>query len=88
MKLICDLYKPSIVLLPIGNVDSMGPREAAYACSNLLETAKIIIPMHFNYEDGPTDMFEKFEKQCKQMELSGKNLYHPKDYFGGKPIKR
>lgn len=82
------MYKPTIVLLPIGNVDSMGPREAAYACSYLLDTAKIIIPMHFNYEDGPTDMFEKFEKQWKQMEVLGKNLYHPKDYFGGKAIKR
>ena len=88
MKLICDLYKPTIVLLPIGNVDSMGPREAAYACQNLLPTAKIIIPMHFNYEDGPTDMFEKFVKYWTQMNVVGKDYNHPKDYFGGKSIKR
>jgi L-ascorbate metabolism protein UlaG (beta-lactamase superfamily) len=63
MELICNLYKPTIILLPIGNVDGMGPREAAYACKHLLTSAKTIIPIHFNYENGPTDMFEKFVKQ-------------------------
>ena len=57
MKLICDLYKPSYIMLPIGNVDGMGPKEAAYAVKNLLTTSKVIVPMHFNYE-GVTGQFE------------------------------
>ena len=47
MKLIDDLYHPSLVFLPIGDCLGMGPREAAYACKNFLSSAKTIIPMHF-----------------------------------------
>jgi L-ascorbate metabolism protein UlaG (beta-lactamase superfamily) len=45
MKLIADLYKPDIVMIPIGGVYTMGPREAAKACELL--TPKCIIPMHY-----------------------------------------
>lgn len=45
MAIIHDLYAPEIVLLPIGDHFTMGPREAAYAC-NLLKP-KTVIPMHF-----------------------------------------
>jgi L-ascorbate metabolism protein UlaG (beta-lactamase superfamily) len=45
MHIICELYAPDIVMLPIGDHFTMGPREAAYAC-NLLK-AKTVIPMHF-----------------------------------------
>jgi L-ascorbate metabolism protein UlaG (beta-lactamase superfamily) len=45
MKIIQELYAPDIVMLPIGDHYTMGPREAAYAC-NLLK-AKTVIPMHF-----------------------------------------
>jgi L-ascorbate metabolism protein UlaG (beta-lactamase superfamily) len=45
MKLIAELYKPEIVLLPIGDVFTMGPREAAYAIRLL--GAKHVIPMHY-----------------------------------------
>jgi len=31
MKLIGELYKPDVALLPIGDLFTMGPREAAYA---------------------------------------------------------
>ncbi len=45
MKLIADLYKPDIVMIPIGGVYTMGPREAAKACELL--NPKCIIPMHY-----------------------------------------
>jgi len=45
MQIIRELYAPEIVMLPIGDLYTMGPREAAYAC-NLLKP-KTVIPMHF-----------------------------------------
>ena len=45
MAIIRELYAPEIVMLPIGDHFTMGPREAAYAC-NLLQP-KYVIPMHF-----------------------------------------
>src|SRR6201999_2812027 len=45
MAIIRELYGPEIALLPIGDLYTMGPREAAYAC-NLLKP-KTVIPMHF-----------------------------------------
>jgi L-ascorbate metabolism protein UlaG (beta-lactamase superfamily) len=45
MRLIGELYQPDIAMLPIGDLFTMSPREAAVAC-RLLGTRKII-PMHF-----------------------------------------
>jgi L-ascorbate metabolism protein UlaG (beta-lactamase superfamily) len=45
MKLIGELYKPDIALLPIGDLFTMGPREAAYAIRFL--GVKHVIPMHY-----------------------------------------
>ena len=45
MKLIAELYKPEIALLPIGGFYTMGPKEAAMAARLL--GAKTILPMHF-----------------------------------------
>ena len=45
MKLIGELYSPEIACLPIGDLYTMGPREAAKAI-RLLEV-KNVIPMHF-----------------------------------------
>jgi L-ascorbate metabolism protein UlaG (beta-lactamase superfamily) len=45
MKIIGELYSPDVSVLPIGDLYTMGPREAAYAV-NLLG-AKTVIPMHF-----------------------------------------
>ncbi|HTR66539.1 MAG TPA: metal-dependent hydrolase [Terriglobales bacterium] len=45
MAIIRELYEPDIVMLPIGDLFTMGPREAAYAV-NLLKP-KAVIPMHF-----------------------------------------
>ncbi|HEY4899435.1 MAG TPA: metal-dependent hydrolase [Terriglobales bacterium] len=45
MAIIRELYAPEIVLLPIGDRFTMGPREAAYACKLL--QPKFVIPMHY-----------------------------------------
>ncbi len=45
MKLIGELYRPDIALLPIGDLYTMSPREAAYALRLL--GVKRVIPMHF-----------------------------------------
>ncbi len=45
MAIIRDLYAPEIAMLPIGDHYTMGPREAAYACSLLKPNS--VIPMHY-----------------------------------------
>ena len=45
MGLIRELYGPELALLPIGDLFTMGPREAAVACRLL--GVKKVIPMHF-----------------------------------------
>jgi len=45
MQIIGDFYKPDLVLIPIGSIYTLGPKEAAYAV-NLLKP-RWIIPMHY-----------------------------------------
>ncbi len=45
MHIIHELYEPHLVMLPVGDLFTMGPREAAYACKLLKPTT--VIPMHF-----------------------------------------
>src|SRR3990172_307155 len=45
MHIIHELYQPEIALLPIGDLFTMSPREAAYACGLL--KPKTVIPMHW-----------------------------------------
>lgn len=45
MKLIAELYKPDLAMLPIGDLFTMGPREAAHAIRLL--GVKHVIPMHY-----------------------------------------
>jgi L-ascorbate metabolism protein UlaG (beta-lactamase superfamily) len=45
MQLIEQLYRPELAFLPIGDLFTMSPREAAVACKLL--KAKRVIPMHF-----------------------------------------
>ena len=45
MKIIGELYRPDLAMIPIGDLYTMAPREAAYAC-RLLD-CKMIIPMHY-----------------------------------------
>lgn len=45
MKLIGDLYRPDLALLPIGDFFTMDPRECAYAIRLL--GVKAVVPMHY-----------------------------------------
>lgn len=64
MEIIRKLYKPSIVMLPIGSVFTMGPTEAAYACKLL--KPKVVIPMHhgtFPLLSGKPQEFKELVKE-------------------------
>ena len=45
MQLIEELYSPDLAFLPIGDLYTMSPREAAVACRML--RPKKVVPMHF-----------------------------------------
>jgi L-ascorbate metabolism protein UlaG (beta-lactamase superfamily) len=45
MKLIGDMYKPTLGFLPIGDLYTMGPEQAAVACS--LVGLQQVVPMHW-----------------------------------------
>lgn len=45
MKLIGQVYKPSMAFLPIGDLHTMGPEQAAIAC--VLLGVKDVVPMHY-----------------------------------------
>jgi L-ascorbate metabolism protein UlaG (beta-lactamase superfamily) len=45
MKLIAELYKPELALMPVGDLYTMGPRQAAVACRLL--RPRTVIPMHY-----------------------------------------
>lgn len=45
LEVIADIYKPKIVLVPIGGFYTMGPKEAAKAIEYL--KPKVAIPMHY-----------------------------------------
>lgn len=46
MALIRELYQPQLAMLPIGDLFTMSPREAALACRLL--APELVIPMHFS----------------------------------------
>ena len=48
MSIIGELYKPDIACLPVGDLFTMGSREAAYACRLLgVKKGSIHAPQHF-----------------------------------------
>jgi L-ascorbate metabolism protein UlaG (beta-lactamase superfamily) len=45
MRLIGELYKPDLAMLPIGDLFTMDPRQAALACEFL--GVKRVMPLHY-----------------------------------------
>jgi len=82
MKLINDLYKPDLAMIPIGDCLGMGPREAVYAINKFLPNIKTVIPMHFGSFPVLTGTPEEFEKQLTESGSTVK-MIHPKEFFGG-----
>ncbi len=63
MKIIGDLYKPDLALLPIGSHFTMDPKEAAYACKLL--QPKYVVPMHYGTWPVLTGTSEEFARLLK-----------------------
>ena len=70
MKLIGELYKPDVALLPIGGFFTMGPKQAAMAAS--LVKAKYVVPMHYGtwppIEQDPKE-FERLTKKSSKSKV-------------------
>jgi len=67
MQIIRELYQPEIVMIPIGDHYTMGPREAAYACKLL--KAKTVIPMHFGTFPVLTGRPSELQKLVPEVEV-------------------
>jgi L-ascorbate metabolism protein UlaG (beta-lactamase superfamily) len=65
MKLIGELYKPELAMLPIGDRFTMGPREAAYAVRLL--GVKHVIPMHYATFPFLTGTVEAFRHEARDI---------------------
>jgi L-ascorbate metabolism protein UlaG (beta-lactamase superfamily) len=60
MEIINELYKPTHLLIPIGNNFTMGPEEAGYAVAKFLTNANTVIPMHYGTIPILTGTLEEF----------------------------
>lgn len=47
MALIAELYRPDVVILPIGDRFTMGPEAAAFAAKRYFGSAQAVIPCHY-----------------------------------------
>jgi L-ascorbate metabolism protein UlaG (beta-lactamase superfamily) len=47
MALIAELYRPEVVMVPIGDRFTMGPRSAALAVRRFLPEVKTVLPCHY-----------------------------------------
>ncbi len=65
MKLIHEMYKPDLACLPIGDVFTMGPREAAMAIRLL--GVKYVVPMHYKTFPQLTGTPEELRKEAKDI---------------------
>ncbi len=79
MKLIGELYEPDLAMLPIGDLFTMGPRDAAYAIRLL--GVKHVVPMHyasFSFLTGTAEELRKETKKIKGLKIHalkpGENL--------------
>ena len=81
MKLIGELYKPDIACLPIGDVYTMGPREASYAIQFL--GVKHVIPMHYGTFPALTGTPEGLQQECKDIEGLQIHVLKPGESLGG-----
>jgi len=81
MKLIGELYKPDIALLPIGDHFTMGPREAAHAIRFL--GVKHVVPMHYATFPVLTGTPEQFKQHAKDIAGLEIHVLNPGDTLPG-----
>jgi L-ascorbate metabolism protein UlaG (beta-lactamase superfamily) len=67
MELIAEIYKPDLAFLPIGDLFTMSPREAAAACRLLKVPA--VIPMHFGTFPALTGRPEQLRKLAPDTQI-------------------
>lgn len=65
MHIIHELHKPELAMLPIGDLFTMGPQEAALACRYL--KPKKVIPMHYGTFPVLTGTPEKLKELLKEL---------------------
>jgi L-ascorbate metabolism protein UlaG (beta-lactamase superfamily) len=65
MQIIGELYKPDVACLPIGDIYTMGPREAAYAIRLL--GVHHVIPMHYGTFPALTGTPEALREETKNI---------------------
>jgi L-ascorbate metabolism protein UlaG (beta-lactamase superfamily) len=63
MELIQELYEPVLAFLPIGDLFTMGPREAALACGMI--RPQRVVPMHFGTFPALTGTPEELAERVK-----------------------
>jgi L-ascorbate metabolism protein UlaG (beta-lactamase superfamily) len=68
MALIAELYRPDVALLPIGDVFTMGPREAAKACELLGVGA--VVPIHYGTFPALTGTPDELRRECAERGLA------------------
>jgi L-ascorbate metabolism protein UlaG (beta-lactamase superfamily) len=89
MKIIDDLYKPNIAMLPISDVQGMGPNEAAYCAKHYLPGVKKFIPMGFpqHVEEKPKIFEMAYKKLGGEAKIVRPNEFNPDDkMYSGKPL--
>jgi L-ascorbate metabolism protein UlaG (beta-lactamase superfamily) len=67
MRLIAELYQPSVAILPIGDFYTMGPREAAYATRLL--GVRAVIPAHYGTFPALTGTPEALKRELAALGL-------------------
>ncbi len=67
MALIGELYRPRVVMLPIGSHYVMGPREAAHAVRLLMP--EMVIPMHYGTFPALTGTVDAFMREVNTLKL-------------------
>ena len=68
MKLIGELFKPTVALLPIGDRFTMGAREAAKAAA--LVRAKVASPIHYKTFPLLTGTYREFAHACDALDIA------------------
>ena len=68
MQLICELYRPELAFLPIGDLFTMDPHQAARACRFL--GVQVVIPIHWGTFDALTGKPEDLERELRTQGVS------------------
>ena len=65
MKLLGDIYEPDVAMIPIGDLFTMGPKEAAIAAD--LIGADTVFPMHYGTLPKLTRSVDEFKAELKSI---------------------